>query len=187
MSYFASAEDLTAELTAALESFLDSDRGRNAARAAAAGFDLGDGLPEEPALVLITRNPDAAVTLILGDNAHVRRGGQDIPAQAQLRADADALHDTLAENYDAGQIARAVEEGRLNVSGPPWCLDALIVLAGAFAGFYRESLQRRDRQDLLSTSSPAPAGVWDVAVPRPEDFMGAVVPARREFNQRYSR
>jgi len=187
MSYFQSAEDLAAELEATLRLFLGTDRGREAAVDAAAGFDQGDGLPDEPLVVVVTSDPATATTLVLGENPRVESGGESLPAQVQFTADANALHDLLLENFDAGQIARAIEEKRLGVSGPPWSLDALIVLAGAFAGSYRSSLEGRGRTDLLNTPTPPPAGVWDVAVPRPEDFMGTVVRGRREFNERTSR
>jgi len=187
MSYFRDADDLAAEIRAAFDVFLETESGRAAAAAAADGFDQGDGLPDEPAVVVMTSDPPTATTLFLGDDARVEAGGEDLPAQVQLTADANALHDLLLERYDAGQIARAVEEKRLVVSGPPWSLDALIVLAGAFAGSYRSSLERRGRDDLLDAPLPAPAGVWEVPIPRPEDFMGAVVPARRDFNQKTSR
>jgi hypothetical protein len=187
LSYFKNADDLSAELAASFDLFLSTEEGRRAAGLAAAGFDLGDGLPEEPMVVVVTSNPSTTTTLVLGENAHVEVGGEDIPAQVRMTADADALHDLLMENYDAGQIARAVEEHRLSVPGPPWSLDALIVLAGAFGGFYRRSLEQRGRTDLLETPPPPPAGVWEVAVPRPEDFMGGVVPARRQFNQATSK
>jgi hypothetical protein len=183
VSYFRSAEDVFAELAAAFEFFLSREDGRQAAADAASGFDQGDGLPDEPTVVLITSNPSTALTLILGENARVEAGGAEISAQVQFRADASSLHDLLLETYDAGQIARAVEEKRIQVSAPPWSLDALITLAGTFAGSYRNSLEQRGRTDLLNTPAPAPAGIWEVAVPRPEDFMGAVVPARRKFTQ----
>lgn len=187
MSYFQDAEDLSAEVAAAFELFLSTETGRQAALKAAGGFDRGDGFPDEPVAVVITSDPETATTLVLGEKARVEPGGADLPAQVQFSADANALHDLLAENYDAGQIARAVEEKRLKVSGPPWTLDALIVLAGAFGGCYRRSLEQRGRTDLLETPAPAPAGVWEVPVPRPEDFMGTVIPARRKFNQSMSK
>lgn len=183
MSYFRTSDDLSAELAASFELFLSDEGGREAAAVAASGFDQGDGLPDEPMIVLVTSNPSTALMLILGENARVEVGGEEVPSQVKFTADASALHDLLLENYDAGQIARAVEEKRIQVSGPPWSLDALITLAGAFAGSYRSSLERRGRTDLLNTPAPAPAGFWEVPVPRPEDFMGAVVPARRQFTQ----
>jgi hypothetical protein len=183
VSYFKDAQDLSAEVAAAFELFLSTQEGKEAAHVAAAGFDLGDGLPEEPVAVVITSDPETATMLVLGDKARVEQGGRDVPAQVQFSSDANTLHDFLAENYDAGQLARAVEEKRLSVSGPPWSLDALIVLAGAFGGVYRRSLEQRGRTDLLETLAPAPSGVWEVPVPRPEDFVGAVIPARRKFNQ----
>lgn len=186
MSYFSDAEQLTEELKAAFELFLSTDKGREAAVAAKSGFDQGDGLPDEPMVVVLTTDPESAITLVLGDEARVVLGGHDRPVQVRLNADASALHDLLLENYDAGQIARAVEEKRLGVSGPPWSLDALIVLVGAFAGIYRRSLEARGRTDLLNTPAPAPSGVWEVPIPRPEDFMGATVPARRDFIRKTS-
>lgn len=183
MSYFSNAEEASAEFAASFEFFLSHEDGRRAAAAAASGFDRGDGLPEEPTVVLVTSNPSTALTLVLGENARVEVGGEDISSQVKFTADASALHDLLLENYDAGQIARAVEEKRIQVSGPPWSLDALITLAGAFAGSYRSSLESRGRSDLLNTPQPAPAGFWEVPVPRPEDFMGVVVPERRKFTQ----
>lgn len=187
MSYFKDAEDLTEELAAAFELFLATDDGRNAAERAASGFDQGDGLPTEPQVLVVTTDPTSATTLVFGEKARFDRVGGDTPAQVQFSADANALHDLLLENYDAGQIARAVEEKRLGVSGPPWSLDALIVVAGVFAGFYRRSLEQRSRTDLLDTPKPPPAGIWEVPVPRPEDFMGAVVPERRKFTNTYSK
>lgn len=187
MSYFSTADDLSKELVASFELFLATDEGRRAAELADSGFDLGDGLPEEPTVVVVTSRPTTTTTLVLGKEARVEAGREQDRAQVRMDADADALHDLLMENYDAGQIARAVEENRLSVSGPPWSLDALIVLAGAFAGCYRRSLEQRGRTDLLETPVPAPAGVWEVPVPRPEDFIGAVVPARRQFNQATSK
>ncbi len=182
MAYFTTAADLADELAASFELFLATAEGRHAAKQAASGFDVGDGLPEEPAVLVVTANPATATTLVLGDNARVERSGEQVRAQVRLTADADVLHDVLLENYDAGQIARAVEEKRLSVSGSPWSLDSLIVLAGAFAGSYRRSLEQRGRNDLLQTPAPAPAGVWEVDVPDPADFVGAVVPGRRQFN-----
>jgi hypothetical protein len=187
VSYFAQAEDLEAELRAALELFLATDEGHQAARAAVAGFDRGPGLPDEPTVAITTRDPAVSMKLLLGDRARVEAGAPDEPAHVQFTTDADALHDLLAENYDAGQIARAVEEKRLAVAGPPWSLDALIVLAGAFAGCYRRSLEQRGRVDLLEAALPAAAGVWQVPVPRPEDFVRVVVAQRRQFNQSMSR
>jgi hypothetical protein len=187
MSYFVSAEELCAELVAAFEQFLGTEKGRQAAALAASGFDHGSGLPDEPTVLVVTSEPASVTTLVLGDSARAEAGGQNTLAHVRLTADADALHDLLLENYDAGQIARAVEEKRLGVSGPPWSLDALIVLAGAFAGHYRSSLERRGRTDLLHTPAPAPAGVWEVPVPRPSDFVGTVVAGRRQFNQSTSR
>jgi hypothetical protein len=183
VSYFRNAEDVLAELAAAFDFFLSHEEGRQAAAAAAPGFDLGDGLPDEPTVAVVTSNPSTALTLILGENARVERGGEEISAQVQFTADASSLHDLLLENYDAAQIARAVEAKRIQVSAPPWSLDALITLAGAFAGSYRNSLEQRGRIDFLNTPTPPPAGIWEVPIPRPEDFMGAVVPARRQFNQ----
>jgi len=183
MSYFRNADEAAAELGAAFEFFLSHEDGRRAAAVAAAGFDQGDGLPDEPTVVVVTSEPSTALTLVLGESARVETGGDEISSQVKFTADASALHDLLLENYDAGQIARAVEEKRIQVSGPPWSLDALITLAGAFAGSYRSSLERRGRTDLLNTPAPAPAGIWEVPVPRPEDFMGVVVPARRQFTQ----
>jgi hypothetical protein len=183
MPYFSTAADLATELAASFELFLATAEGRRAAEQAASGFDVGDGLPDEPTILITTSGPATSTTLILGENARVQSGGGQVLAQVRLTADADALHDVLLENYDAGQIARAVEEKRLSVSGAPWSRDSLIVLAGAFAGAYRRSLEQRERDDLLNTPAPTPAGVWEVPVPRPEDFMGAVVPARMRFNK----
>ncbi|MDV6286981.1 hypothetical protein [Rhodococcus jostii] len=187
MGYFSNADELSTELIASLELFLASEDGHRAAELAVTGFDLGDGLPDEPLVAITTSNPSTTTTLILGSNARVEANNEEERAQVRLNADADSLHDLLLENYDAGQIARAVEEHRLSVSGSPWSLDALIVLAGAYAGFYRRSLEERGRQALLETPAPAPSGIWEVPVPRPEDFMGVVVPARRQFAQRMSR
>jgi hypothetical protein len=187
VSYFGNAEDVYQELAATFELFLSEPAGREAALAASDGFDRGDGLPEEPIVVVMTSDPATSLMLILGENARVKRGGQDLAAQVQVTADASSLHDLLLENYDAGQIARAVEEKRIKVSGPPWSLDALIVLAGALEGFYRRSLEQRGRTDLLTTPAPPAAGIWEVPIPNPEDFMGAVVPARRRFNQTTTR
>lgn len=187
MSYFNTANDLSTELVAAFELFLATQEGRRAAELAELGFDLGEGLPEEPTVMLVTSEPETVTTLILGKKARVEVGGEQDRGHVRMSADADALHDLLMENYDAGQIARAIEENRLGVSGPPWSLDALIVLAGAFAGCYRRSLEQRGRTDLLQTPAPAPAGIWEVPIPRPEDFMATVVPARRQFNQTTSK
>ncbi|WP_406349306.1 hypothetical protein OHA44_37205 [Streptomyces sp. NBC_00144] len=187
MSYFAHAEELVGELRAALELFLSTPEGKEAAKTAASGFDKGEGLPDEPSVVLVTSAPETATTLVLGDRPRVEDGGTELAAQVQFQADGNALHNLLLEKFDAGQIARAIEEKRLSVSGPPWALDALIVLAGALTGAYRASLEQRGRDDLLNTPAPPPAGVWEVPVPRPEDFMGAVVPARRQFTQTTSR
>lgn len=183
MTYFSTAAVLAAELAASVDLFLAAEEGRRAAEQAASGFDVGGGLPDEPMVLVVTSNPSTAITLVLGENARVEVGGEQVRAQVRLTADADALHDLLLEKYDAGQIARAVEERRLTVSGSPWSLDSLIVFAGAFAGAYRRSLEQRGRSDLLQTPEPAPAGVWEVAVPDPADFVGAVVPARRHFNK----
>lgn len=187
MGYFNSAEELSAELVASLELFLDTDGGRLAAESAVNGFDLGEGFPGEPLVNIVTSDPKTITTLVLGTKARVEIHEQEPVAQVQLTADADSLHDLLLENYDAGQIARAVEEHRVSVSGSPWSLDALIVLAGMYAGFYRESLEQRGSHQLLQTLPPAPSGVWEVAVPRPEDFMAAVVPERRQFTQKMSK
>jgi hypothetical protein len=170
-----------------LELFLDSPPGRQAARDAAAGFDMGDGLPEEPLVVLITTNPATSTTLVLGENARVERGDAQQNAQVKFTAESNALHDLLAENYDAGQIARAIEENRLSIAGSPWSLDALIILAGHFGGVYRASLESRQREDLLNTPVPPPAGDWEVPIPRPEDFVGITIPARRAFARANSR
>lgn len=187
MTYYKSADDLLTELTATFDLFLSTDAGLAAAAATTGGFDLGEDLPEEPRVLVTTTSPETALTLVLGTKARVEPGGEDAPAQVRLSADADVLHDLLLEKSDASQIARAIEEKRLSVSGPPWSLDSLIVLAGAFAGSYGASLEQRGREDLLNTPAPAPAGVWEVPVPRPEDFVGGVIPQRRRFNQSTSK
>ncbi|MGJ3558584.1 hypothetical protein ACR6C2_04915 [Streptomyces sp. INA 01156] len=75
MSYFSTADDLSKELVASFELFLATDEGRRAAELADSGFDLGDGLPEEPTVVVVTSRPTTTTTLVLGKEARVEAGG----------------------------------------------------------------------------------------------------------------
>lgn len=187
MSYFADGDDLAAELAASLKLFLATPEGQQAAKQASGGFEIVEDGPKEPTVLIDTINPASSTALILGEHARVEAGAAQAGAHVRLTADGDALHDMLAENYDAGQIARAIEEKRVRVTGPPWSLDALIVLVGLYGGFYRRSLEERQRTDLLNTPTPPPAGHWEVEVPRPEDYVGVVLPARAEFTKTMSR
>ncbi len=187
MTYFVDSEDAATELAAAFSYFLSAPAGAQAAALASEGFDLGKGLPNEATLLLVTSEPTTRTVVVLGTSPSAVNVGEDVAAHVRLDADCDTLHDVLLENYDAGQIARAVEERRLILSGPPWSKDALIVLAGAFGSTYRASLEGRGRADLLNTPAPVPAGTWVVDVPSADEFVGVVLAGRRKFAQTTSR
>lgn len=187
MTYFSSSDDVSAELVALFDELLSTKEGRDAARTAGAAFEI-DPESQEPTVAIVTTEPASTTLLILGGSARVQASASgEHAAQIVLTADADALHDLLIENYDAGQIARAIEERRITFSGAPWALDALILLAGQLPDRYRASLTRRGRDDLLNPPPAAPAGFWEVSVPRPEDYLGTVVAGRRTFIQTTSK
>jgi|SRR5215207_10104327 len=179
MGYFRDSEELTEEIRAALELFLSSPEGTAAASSAAERF------ADEAVVELTTFAPETKVTVDLRRRRVETREPAE-GAEVRLRAEADALHDLMVDHMDAGQIARALEERRIQVVGSPRQLDALIVIAGAIGDCWRRSLEQRGRQDLLSTPEPPPAGDWSTERMDPELFVSEELAARRARNQRES-
>lgn len=179
MAYFRDGHDIAAELVAALEAYVSSTEGAAATAQAAREFQAG----EEAVVLFETSNPEAAVRLDLRNRTVARGGGA---ATVGLRMDADTMHDLMLDRLDGGQIARAFEEGRLAITGPPWALDALVKISQSVSQCWRQSLEARGRQDLLSAPPPPPAGVWEKYYD-PEVFVEQIIPERKRRIQEYTR
>jgi hypothetical protein len=151
MTYFASGEELQAELEAFLGAFLASEEGARATEQARA---LGD----RATLVLRTVEPDAAVAV----DFLARRvlPGAEEDGDVEIEVEADALHDVLLERLGPVQISQLYETERLTFRGSAQHLAGLIALAGPLAPSYRASLERRGRDDLLATPAPATKVEW---------------------------
>jgi hypothetical protein len=170
MSYYASGRDLEREIVAFLTAFLDSEAG---ARATTAAGDSGDSAT----LVLDLVDPDATITVDFVSGS-VMVGGAEAP-DVEIEMEADALHDILLERLGPVQISRLYETDRLRFRGSPRHLAALIALAAPLAPFYRATLERHGRRDLLDTPAPPATVEWG----SPDDPIKRVIGRRRPWQR----
>jgi hypothetical protein len=171
MSVYADGEELTAQLIAFLEGFLASEDGARACDAARA-------LGAQARLTVRTVDPVAEVSVDFFARG-VSAGPMD-DANVEIELEADALHDLLLGRLDPVQISRLYETGRLTFAGAATDLAALIVLAGPLQPHYPESLQRRGRDDLLSTPPPETGTVWTTG---PDDPPREIISTRRTWQR----
>jgi hypothetical protein len=76
------------------------------------------------------------------------------------------------------EISRLAEEGRVELSGPPLVLGALLPLTAAIQPHYAASLEERGRGDLLAVPAPPTGEVWQSEAPPP-----AVIGVRRPWQR----
>lgn len=168
--YYATGRDLERELVAFLTAFLESDAG---ARATAAAGELGDSATLEVRLV----DPDATLTVDFAAGSVVVGAAE--AADVELELEADALHDILLERLGPVQISQLYETDRLRFRGSPQHLAALVVLAAPLAPFYRATLVRHGRDDLLHAPAPATKAEWGT----PDDPIKRVIGRRRPWQR----
>jgi hypothetical protein len=170
VGYFASREELEAELVAFLEAFLASPDGE--AASAAAG-------EQESTVLLRAVNPEAVVSVDLRARTVSLHPAEDPVVEVELEA--DALHDILLERLDAVQISRLYETDRVRFRGRPEHLAALVALAGPLQPYYPATLADRGRDDLLATPVPPTKVAWG----SPEDALNPrkVIGKRRPWQR----
>lgn len=151
MQYFANGQELHDELAAALDAFFASPDGELARERVR---DLADSA----ILTLHVVEPEATITIdfLAGSVSSAHHADADV----EIQLEADALHDVLLERLDPVQISRLYETDLLAFSGEARNLAGLITLAGPLSRFYTESLERRGRDDLLTTPLPETKVAW---------------------------
>jgi hypothetical protein len=120
-------------------------------------------LSEPAVLELHLTDPDVTLSLDLFERTLLE--GPAEHATVWLSLEASTLHDILLDRLDAVQISRPFEEERGSISGRPEALAALIPLVEPLADHYRAGLAEQAREDLLATSEPPQAIVWQSEVP----------------------
>jgi hypothetical protein len=154
VSLFATARELEAELLPALDEFLGSPAGAQAA-AAVAELDAGS------VLVLRVSDPETAVWVDLA-GAQSGIGDRD-DAAAHLAVDADSIHHLAMNQLSPAQVARAVEERRLDAGGSFELMLLLLRSLDALGAIWRETLAAHGREDLLAAPAPPATEIYEVA------------------------
>ncbi len=152
MSPYATSDDLTNELVAFLERFLQSDDGEKVA----AVLDMIDGTA---VLELTVWAPDAVVHADL--KQLIVMVGPALDASARIRITATGLHNLLLDRLGPVEISRLLEENHLELHGPPPALAGLLLLAEPLRQHYEASLTERGRDDLLDFPRPEIGGIWE--------------------------
>jgi hypothetical protein len=151
MSLFATADELGAELLPTLSAFLAGPAG-DQARAAVAELDAGS------VLVLRISGPRAVVWIDFAAG-EVGAGERD-DAAAQLAIDADSLHHLGMNRLAPAQVARAVEERRIDATGSFELMLLLLASLDPLGAVWRETLGAHGRDDLLDVPAPPATPIY---------------------------
>jgi ubiquinone biosynthesis protein UbiJ len=127
-------------------------------------------------LQLRVHDPDAEVWMDVSARRLIEP--PERPAAAEVSIDADALHHLLLDHLGPVEISRLAEEGRVELSGPPLVLGALLPLTAAIQPHYAASLEERGRGDLLAVPAAPTGEVWQSEAPPP-----AVIGVRRPWQR----
>jgi hypothetical protein len=153
MSLFTSAEDLEGELLPALRAFLATPAGAEAT-VAVAGLDAGS------VLVLQISDPETAVWIDFA-SGEVGTGDHD-GAASQLSIDADSLHQLGMNRLAPVQVARAIEERRVDATGSFELMLLLLRSLPPLGEVWRDTLTAHGRGDLLDAPAPADTEVFAI-------------------------
>jgi hypothetical protein len=153
MSLFSSADDLEAELLPALRAFLGSPAGEQAS-AGVAELDAGS--------VMVLRVSDPEATFWLDFAAGEAGSGERDAAAAQLAIDADSVHHLGMNQLAAVQVARGIEERRIDATGSFELMLLLLRSLAALGDVWRDTLRAHVRDDLLSAPAPAEAEIFQL-------------------------
>jgi hypothetical protein len=150
---FASAEDLETPLVGALQGFLDS---RSGEQATAAVRDLDAG----SVIAIRVSDPDTDVWV----DFEAGTAGLAEPSAwaAELIIDGDSIHHLALNQLAPVQVARAVEEHRLDASGSFEILLALVGSLDVLGEHWRASLRECGRENLLEVPAPPAAETYSV-------------------------
>jgi hypothetical protein len=168
MSLFASAEDIEGELVPTLRDFLGSPAGAEAADAVR-GLDAGS------VMLLRISDPETAIWVDFA-SGEVGSGDRD-DAASQLAIDADSVHHLGMNQLAPGQVARAIEERRVDATGSFELMLLLLRSLPPLGDVWRETLHAHDRDDLLG--APAPADTEIYAIDAKSQRQGYVPPWSR--------
>jgi hypothetical protein len=153
VSLFATADDLETELLQTLREYLASPAG-DQARAAVAELDAGS------VLALRISDPDATVWI---DFAAGEAGtGERDDAAAEVKVDGDSMHHLGMNQLSPAQVARAVEERRIDGGGAFQLLLLLLQSLDPIGDVWRATLRAHDRDDLLTAPAPPAAEIYAV-------------------------
>ena len=182
MKYFRTGDDVVALIEDAVGLLLESAHGR----AAAAAFRGGGCTRVE----LGTRDPESAVIVdfATGTVTRTTAASTEPPADAEgstgeagvlLEMEADLLHTMMMGTLHTGDIARAYDEERITMHGPPAALQALVSLATPLSEAWQRSAARSARSSTLQAVEPGRGRIWRAPPIDAEHFVGEVIPARR--------
>lgn len=158
MTIFASGRELRSEIVSFVSDFLESDPGKQIVQRARS-------FAESVTLTLQTRDPETTVSVdfVSGEILQAATDAADVHVEIY----GDDLHNLMMDRLGPVEISQLSETGRLQVSGTPEALAALVLIATEAQPYYPSSLRRRGRVDLLDTSSPPSATVWGIDGPPP--------------------
>lgn len=184
MTYFRTSDEVTALIEDAVGVLLQSAEGRDAAAAAVAGF--ADGCAQ---VEVRTRHPGSVTVIDLAGTVSAASANESAGASgsagaggatgAVLEMDADLLHTMMMGTLHTGEIARAYDEERITMNGPPAALQALVRLATPLSKAWQRSAARSPRSSTLQAVEPGRSQIWSAPPIDAEKFVGEVIPARR--------
>jgi hypothetical protein len=150
---FDSAEELEGELLPALRTFLASPAGEQA-QAAVKEFAPGS------VFALQITDPELDVWV---DFASLEAGeGPREDASGRLLIDGDALHHLGMDQLSPAQVARAVEERRIDAKGSFELMLILLESLDPLGAVWRETLAAHGREDLLELPAPEATPIYTI-------------------------
>jgi hypothetical protein len=153
MSLFATAEDLETELLPTLREYLASPAGVEAA-AAVKGLDAGS--------VVMLRITDPEATVWVDIASGEAGSGERDDAVSQLAIDADSIHHLGMNQLAPGQVARAIEERRIDATGSFELMLLLLRSLPPLGEVWQDVLRAHERQDLLEAPAPPEADIYTI-------------------------